>query len=163
MLTNLRSRAFDMANSGKHGDYPNDDSFNDEVDNGFSEDGSVWTAKDGTILKAEMNFSVLKYKWDMDASGFDREELSDDEYKEFVKDCYDAYEHDAVLSKTFHSPYDDEGEHIGMTFQIMRKIEYGEEGFDPISLPLWEVKFENGDTAVCYPEELFESEVNCDF
>lgn len=40
-----------MANSGKHGDYPDDESFNDEVEEGFSDDGMVWEAKDGTILR----------------------------------------------------------------------------------------------------------------
>ena len=49
-LVSLRERAFDMANSGKHGDYPYDDTFNDEVEEGFSDDGTTWIAKDGTIL-----------------------------------------------------------------------------------------------------------------
>ena len=49
-LTELRSRAFDMANSGKHGDYPYDETFNDAVEEGFSEDGTSWTALDGTTI-----------------------------------------------------------------------------------------------------------------
>ena len=39
-----------MANSGKHGDYPYDDTFNDAVECGFSEDGTEWTALDGTKI-----------------------------------------------------------------------------------------------------------------
>jgi len=49
-LANLRSRAFEMAASGKHGEYPYDDTFSDEVEEGFSQDGTSWTAKDGTTI-----------------------------------------------------------------------------------------------------------------
>lgn len=49
-LVNLRSRAFDMANSGKYGDYPFDETFNDEVEKGFNDDGTSWTAKNGTTI-----------------------------------------------------------------------------------------------------------------
>lgn len=50
-LIELRSKAFDMANSGKHGEYPYDETFNEEVEKGFNSDGTEWTAKDGTKIK----------------------------------------------------------------------------------------------------------------
>ena len=50
-LMDLRSKAFEMAASGRYGDYPYDETFNDEVEAGFSDDGMVWEAKDGTIIK----------------------------------------------------------------------------------------------------------------
>ena len=49
-LVNLRSKAFDMANSGKYVEYPFDETFNDEVEKGFSDDGTSWTAKNDTII-----------------------------------------------------------------------------------------------------------------
>lgn len=49
-LVELRSQAFDMANSGKHGNYPLDESFNEAVEAGFNEDGTQWTALDGTTI-----------------------------------------------------------------------------------------------------------------
>ena len=49
-LVELRSRAYELAASGKHGDYPYDDRFNEEVEDGFSDDGAAWVAKDGTLL-----------------------------------------------------------------------------------------------------------------
>lgn len=55
-LTLLRSRAFGMASSGKYGSYSYDDTFNDVVEEGFSDDGSSWTALDGTII----NFQTLE-------------------------------------------------------------------------------------------------------
>ena len=42
--------AFNMANSGKFGEYPHDENFNDTVESGFSDDGSMWTAEDGTTI-----------------------------------------------------------------------------------------------------------------
>lgn len=50
LLTALREMAFDMANSGKFGEYPHDENFNEAVESGFSEDGSEWTAEDGTTI-----------------------------------------------------------------------------------------------------------------
>lgn len=50
LLTALREMAFDMANSGKFGEYPHDENFNNSVESGFSEDGSMWTAEDGTTI-----------------------------------------------------------------------------------------------------------------
>ena len=50
LLTALRSRAYSLAASGKHGFYPFDDTFNDEVEEGFNEDGTSWEAKDGTVV-----------------------------------------------------------------------------------------------------------------
>ena len=49
-ITEFRSKAFDMANSGKYGEYPYDETFNDAVEEGFNEDGTEWTAKDGTTI-----------------------------------------------------------------------------------------------------------------
>lgn len=53
VLTTLRSEVLDMANSGKYGVYPDDiDSFNENVEKGFSDNGLSWEAKDGTIVEA---------------------------------------------------------------------------------------------------------------
>lgn len=53
-LTGLRSEAFDLAASGRHGIYPFDDTFNDAVESGFNPDGTVWRAKDDTVLSIVM-------------------------------------------------------------------------------------------------------------
>lgn len=49
-ITEFRRAAFDLAASGRHGDYPYDYTFNDAVEEGFSDDGTTWTANDGTVL-----------------------------------------------------------------------------------------------------------------
>lgn len=54
ILTEIRSKAFDLANSGKVGDYPIDlESFNDTVEEGFDDTGMGWTAKDGSRIEAK--------------------------------------------------------------------------------------------------------------
>lgn len=55
-LTTFRSAAFDIAASGKHGDYSTETGkFNDEVEEGFNDDGSLWEAKDGTVVQIVEN------------------------------------------------------------------------------------------------------------
>lgn len=52
-ITDFRSEAFDIANSGRHGDYPYDETFNEAVEEGFSDNSLVWTARDGLVLSIE--------------------------------------------------------------------------------------------------------------
>lgn len=53
VLTKVRSIAFDIANSGKHGSYPHDmENFNEAVETGFNCLGMTWTAEDGTRIEA---------------------------------------------------------------------------------------------------------------
>ena len=55
----FRSMIFDMAGSGKFGEYPYDESFTEAVEEGFNDDGT-WTAKDGTTVDIA-NFYDSKY------------------------------------------------------------------------------------------------------
>jgi len=49
-ITLLRELAFDSANSGKYGWYPDDETFSDAVEEGFSPNGLQWTARDETVF-----------------------------------------------------------------------------------------------------------------
>ena len=51
VLSTLRSQAFLLAISGKHGSYPQDSGLMDAVEKGFSPDGTQWKARDGLVLK----------------------------------------------------------------------------------------------------------------
>lgn len=79
------------------------------------------------------------------------DDMTDEELLEFKNDCFSVYEETGFLEK-FDSPYDDEGEHNGMTFKVIRRATTEE--CDLEAMPLWFVEFENGDTAYCYPEEI---------
>lgn len=81
--------------------------------------------------------------------------LSDDELREFKNDCFNFYEQTGFL-ELFDSPYDDIGgglhEHNGMRFEVIRRAT--EEECDLEAMPMWFIRFENGDEAYCYPEEI---------
>lgn len=79
------------------------------------------------------------------------DDMTDEEFLEFKNDCFSMYEETGFLEK-FDSPYDDEGEHNGMTFKVIRRATIEE--CDLEAMPLWFIEFENGDTAYCYPEEI---------
>lgn len=79
------------------------------------------------------------------------DEMSDEELIEFKNDCYSLYE-DSGFIELFDSPYDDEHEHNGMKFDVIRRAVIGE--VDLEAMPIWFIKFENGDEAFVYPEEI---------
>lgn len=87
-------------------------------------------------------------KWGHDV---DADKMSYEELAEFKNDCFAMYEETGFIEK-FDSPYDDEGEHNGMKFDVLRRATTDE--VDMENMPVWEIKFENGDIAYCYPEEI---------
>lgn len=97
-----------------------------------------------------MDKNEFKSKWkdaDVDA-------MTDEELLEFKNDCFSMFEKDGFLDK-FNSPYDDEGEHNGMQFKVIRRADTTE--VDIEVMPVWLIEFENGETAYCYPEEICKS------
>lgn len=86
-------------------------------------------------------------KWE----GISVDDMTDVQLVEFKNDCFDLYEGSGFIDR-FDSPYDDEGEHNGMTFKVLRRANTSE--CDIEAMPIWFVEFENGDTAYCYPEEI---------
>ena len=87
-------------------------------------------------------------KWGQDANA---DKMSYEELAEFKNDCFEMYEETGFIEK-FDSPYDDQGEHNGMKFDVLRRATTDE--VDMEYMPVWEIKFENGDIAYCYPEEI---------
>ena len=81
----------------------------------------------------------------------DVDSMSDEQLREFKNDCYDLYEEAGFLDR-FDSPYDEGGEHNGMPFKVVRRADASE--VDIEAMPVWFVRFENGDEAYCYPEEI---------
>jgi hypothetical protein len=91
-------------------------------------------------------------KWD----GVDIESIPYEQFKEFKEDCFDLYEKTGFL-KRFDSPYDEFNEHNGMMFEVVRRateFKDGEGEVDLESMPVWVVRFENGEEGYCYPEEI---------
>ena len=94
-----------------------------------------------------MTLSEFEKKW----GKVDVDTLSDAEFVQFKQDCFEMYEQTGFIDR-FDSPYDDEGEHNGLTFKVLRRATAEE--CDLEAMPIWFIEFENGDTAYCYPEEI---------
>jgi hypothetical protein len=94
-----------------------------------------------------MTKNEFNKKW----NGIKVDNMTDTQLVEFKNDCFDLYESTGFIGR-FDSPYDDEGEHNGMTFKVLRRANASE--CDLEAMPIWFIEFENGDTAYCYPEEI---------
>lgn len=94
---------------------------------------------------------MTKKEFDQKWGKVDVDTLSDAEFAQFKQDCFEMYEQTGFNEK-FDSPYDDEHEHNGMAFKVIRRATTEE--CDLEAMPLWFIEFENGDTAYCYPEEI---------
>ena len=90
------------------------------------------------------------------------DDLDLEQMTEFKEDCFKLYEETGFIDK-FDSPYDDQDEHNGRAFKVIRRARpFNSEGSteeergeaDLEAMPLWLVEFENGDEALCYPEEI---------
>jgi len=82
--------------------------------------------------------------------------LNDEQFKAFKDDCFDMYE-TTGFSDTFHSPYDQNNEHNGKPFKVLRRAT--PEECDIESMPLWLIAFEGEEKPYyCYPEEICKAE-----
>ena len=79
------------------------------------------------------------------------DELTDLQFIAFKQDCFELYEENGFLN-TFQSPYEEHKDKIGMKFEVVRRATI--DNIDIENLPIWLVKFENGDFVYCYPEEI---------
>ena len=118
------------------------------------EDGDYEIREDLAQVQRNALERDFKEKW----AGVDIDGLETENLREFKEDCFNLYEQTGFL-EIFDSPYDDTHEHNGMRFEVIRRAtefnsETGEGEVDLEAMPLWLVRFENGDEAVCYPEEI---------
>ena len=91
-----------------------------------------------------------------------RENLTEDEERAFVNDCYDTYEH-IGFAETFGTPYTGEKHLVGKKFTVLGRVkEYTEDknGTDLECLPMWNIRFEDGFEMAAYPEEICLAERN---
>lgn len=101
-----------------------------------------------------------QYK-DKYGDGWERENLSEAEEREWISACYDYYEAECVRKDVYGGPYSDKAEEwFGKPFEIVQRIDYDDPGYDPISLPMWLIRIEGDDDGMpgefaAYPEELF--------
>ena len=83
----------------------------------------------------------------------DRQDMSPEEHRQFVADCFDTYE--AIgFAKRFQSPYSvgTVRKFSGMTFTVNGRLT--EKEADLETLPMWRITLENGKEIDAYPEEI---------
>lgn len=85
-----------------------------------------------------------------------REDMSMEREREFVRDCFDAYENCEVKADTFWTPFTDYQDKIGQPFTILRRVD--ELDCDLCALPQWHIILADGTEIDAYPEEIFERE-----
>lgn len=91
-----------------------------------------------------------------------REDLTEEELRAFINDCFDTYEH-IGFAETFDTPYSDMKDLVGQKFTVLdrvKELEEGKEGVDLECLPMWNIRFENGFETAAHPEEICLAERN---
>lgn len=85
-----------------------------------------------------------------------REEMNEDREREFVEDCFYAYENTEKLADTFWTPFTDYADKIGQRFEVLWRCD--ELDCDLCALPQWHILLEDGTEIDAYPEEIIERE-----
>lgn len=85
-----------------------------------------------------------------------RDEMTSEREKEFVNDCFDAYETEDKLADTFWTPFTDYKDKIGQSFEVVRRVD--ELDCDLCALPQWHIILDDGTELDAYPEEIYERE-----
>ena len=101
------------------------------------------------------NFKELHKAYGFD-DGRDRNNLSYEEEKAFVNDCFETYEY-LGFAGTFETPYDEYEDFNGKKFIVLSRVkELSEDsnGADLENLPMWNICFEGGVEIAAYPEEI---------
>lgn len=89
--------------------------------------------------------------------GESRDTMSAEREREYVSDCFSLYEREG-FAKAFWSPYDEYKERWGQPFEVIGRCTEGVEA-DLSSLPLWQIKFQDGAMVSAYPEEVIVREM----
>ena len=93
-----------------------------------------------------------------------REDMTIEQEREFVSDCFDAYEQEG-FAPVFWSQGDDYPQYHGMPFAVVERTpEYdsqhtGQHTADLERLPMWNIRFEDGTVLSAYPDEIIPSEM----
>ena len=85
------------------------------------------------------------------------EELPEEKYREYINDCFDAYENNDKFATIWWSPYWEDVP-FGAKIVSIRRAEEERDQVDLDCMPMWIIQFDNGHSQAAYPEELILSE-----
>ncbi len=90
-----------------------------------------------------------------------REEMTEEREKEFVADCFDAYEAEG-FAKVFWNQGGDYKKYHGKHFEVIGRTPIYDgknNGADLECLPMWNIKFDDGFEMAAYPDEIIPREM----
>lgn len=93
-----------------------------------------------------------------------RDNMSEETEREFVSHCYRLYKNEG-FSKIFWTPYEDQCEHIGKSFVVVKEL-WDYKYMELECLPIWLIRFDTGEEIQAYAEEIIPSEMKkfgCNF
>ena len=102
------------------------------------------------------NFKDLHKAYGFNDGNKTRDDLSYEEEKSFVNDCFDTYEH-IGFAETFGTPYAEDARLMGKKFIVLGRVKELTEdknGADLECLPMWNIRFEDGFEMAAHPEEI---------
>ena len=86
----------------------------------------------------------------------DRNEMGKERERNFVKDCFEAYEEEG-FSKKFWSQGGDYKQYHGKNFSVIGRVTEKDVDFE--CLPMWEIRFDDEFEIFAYPDEIIPSEM----
>lgn len=85
-----------------------------------------------------------------------RDEMTEEEELRFVDDCFNLYEKEG-FSPVYWSPFTDHEDRKGQEIEVFERCTV--EDCDLCVLPMWKIKFRDGEVIHAYPEEIVPSEM----
>lgn len=106
----------------------------------------------GLIEKAR----TFKELWES-LSPASREDLSWEQEKTLIHKAYELYAKEGFAS-VFQSPYKENGSRNGQEFSVLSRILLEDEDAHAVDLPMWKIRFADGEEICALPEEIIASE-----
>lgn len=80
-------------------------------------------------------------------------QITDDEFREYIEDCFNMYETEGFHTDRFNAQYKRDLPYKDKPFEVVRRCTEGDVILFEL-LPAWDIKFEDGTTIIAYPEEI---------
>lgn len=137
------------------------------LDKGFAQRPGAWGPGPGKELpNSKSNSATIEDLIDIVVESWEdmkkkypmiRDEMSEEEERAFVEDCFKLYEQEG-FSPRYWSPFTDNAERIGQKVEIIGRCAAGED-CDLEVLPMWKARLEDGTELDVYPEEVVPKEM----
>ena len=110
----------------------------------------------GKPVKDEENMQVETWEDVRRKYPMERDKMEEELEEQFVADCFKLYEKEG-FSSVYWSPFTDHEGREGQQIEIVGRCTT--ENYDLCVLPMWKIKFPDGNVIDAYPEEIVPSEM----